>query len=585
MTGLDTNPRPRKKTGFKELLHLTHYLKGLYPKLILGLVLLIIVDAAQLFIPQLVKKAINGLAQGSITILSNAVIFILILALIILVFRFFWRAILAYAAMKTEERLRKHFFSHLTKLSTYFFTKEKTGDLLAHATNDILTVRRAIMPGLIILTDVIVLGGMAIFFMISISPYLTLISIIPLPILTLLILRFSKVIHKRFKAVQEGFSKLSARANDIFGGIRVVKAFVQENGETKRFARLSKNYLFRQIQLVKIWGLFFPLIMVVTNLSLFLVLLVGGRQTILGDINIGEFFAFQTYISILIWPMIAMGWLINLLQQGAASMGRVRRILTTKPYIQDKKDVKNIYIKEGEINIKDLSFSFKDKKVLKNINMNVKAGKITGIIGTIGSGKSILASLLPRIYEPPKNTIFIDGESIFSYPIKNLRKDISYVTQSTFLFSLTIKENLLLANQNATQKDIENVSRISGLYDEIIKFPEGFNTLIGERGITLSGGQKQRLALARALLKPSRILIMDDPLSAVDANKEHQIITNLRDFIRDQTVILISQRPATLSLAQYIYVFDDGQIVEHGTHRELINKDGLYNFFLTLHKR
>lgn len=572
-----------KKQGLKAFKTLFPYIKQHRNKLLLGIVALIIVDAVQLFIPQFIKRIIDIIViKKSFTEVFKYSLFILLAAVIVVIFRFFWRKYIAGTAIKIEELLRNKLFSHLETLSARFYTKHKTGDIMAHATNDMLAVRRAMMPGLVILVDIVVMGGMAFFFMLAISVRLTLISILPFPLLVLIVLRFSSLIHDRFEKVQETFSKMSAKVSESLSGIRIIKAYVQEEGDVKHFTEQSKDYVKKNIALVKIWGFFFPLIMLFANIGIFVVLLVGGRSAILGKLSVGEFVAFQSYIWILVWPMVAIGWVINLFQRGAASMGRINRLLSEKPDIKSPLHPVLINTIKGKIEIKNLSFSYNGNKVLSNINLCIEPGKILGIIGFIGSGKSTLVSLIPRIYDPPDNTLFIDGYDVKSIDLKLLRSSIGFVPQNPFLFATTIKENIAFGKENVKEEEIIEAARLAGILDEIQSFPQGFNTLVGERGVTLSGGQKQRITIARAIIKKPSILILDDALSSVDADKEAEIIKNLYNFMRERTVIIVSQRPKSISYADEIIVMDNGRIVERGTHQELIELNGVYALFWKL---
>ena len=572
-----------KKEGFRAFRTLLPYIKEYRNNLLLGILALIIVDVAQLFVPQFIKTIVDVVvSKRGLGEVAKYSLFILGAAVIVLVFRFFWRKYLAGTAVKIEELLRNRLFGHLEKLSMDFYTRYKTGDLMAHATNDMLAVRRAMMPGLVILVDIFVMGGLAFFFMLSISLRLTLISIIPFPFLIFIVLKFSSLIHDKFERVQEAFSAMTAKVSESLSGIRIIKAYVQEKGDVKHFAQQSSDYVKKNINLVKIWGFFFPLIMFFANIAIFIVLLFGGRNAILGRLSIGEFVAFQAYLWILVWPMIAIGWVINLFQRGAASMGRINRLLEEKPRISSPK--KPVFLKsiQGRIEIKNLYFSYNGKDVLSGINLSLEPGKIVGIIGFVGSGKSTLVSFIPRIQDPPPKTVLIDGYDVRKIELSLLRDSVGFVPQDPFLFSTTIRENIAFGKENVSEEEIIEAARMAGILEEIESFPKGFDTMVGERGITLSGGQKQRITISRAIIKDPKILILDDALSSVDADKEAQIIKNLYSFLRKRAVIIISQRPKSISFADEIIVMDRGRIAERGSHRELLKRNGIYALFWRL---
>lgn len=573
-----------KSEGLKAFKTLVPYIKRYTASLSLGLLALIIVDLAQLVIPQLIRRAINGMAQRQfgVSYLIKFGVLIILLAIGIAVFRYFWRRWIGGTAMKIEELLRNRFLSHLQTLSFNFFNRHKVGDLMAHATNDMLAVRRAMMPGIVILADIIIMGILALVFMIGISPYLTLLAAAPLPILAIITAKFSSLIHNRFERVQDAFSDLTAKVSENLSGIRVIKSYTQEKGEVEHFKMASIDYVKKNISLIKIWGFFWPLIMLFSNFSMFIVLLLGGYRVILSQITIGDFVAFQAYLWMLIWPMIAVGWVINLLQRGAASMGRINRLLKEKPEIETSPAA--VYLKEirGEIDFKSLFFSYNGRKILKDISLKVYKGKVLGIIGSVGCGKSTLVSLIPRLYDPPEGTLFIDGVDIRNVSLDSLRGSIGFVPQDTFLFSTSIKENISFGKDGIDFSKIEEATRIAGIYEEIKEFPQGFDTITGERGITLSGGQKQRIAIARAILIDPKILILDDALSSVDVDTEVEILKNLKEFMEKRSVIIISQRPKSISFADEILVLEDGKIKERGNHKDLLKREGIYTYLWRL---
>ncbi len=549
--------------------------------LVLGFLSLVVVDGLQLLIPRVIKWAVDELTtvgMGRAHLLRYAA-YIIAIAVGIGLFRYFWRYFIMGTARRIEEALRNRLFAHLQTLSFGFFNQTKTGDLMARATNDINAVRMAAGMGLVVLTDIVILGTAAIGFMLYISPKLTGFALIPAPILTFAVLKFSRLIHERFEAVQATFSKLTERARENISGIRVVKAYVQEREEVSKFGEVGREYVNKNLHLVKIWGAFFPIIMLFANLGLAIVLLLGGRFVILNSISMGDFVAFTSYLEILIWPIIGLGWVINLLQRGAASMGRVNAILDTEPEIADSPDVLTVDRIEGRIEFRDLTFSYNGgaEPVLDHINLAIRPGETVALIGRTGAGKTTLVNLIPRLFDPEREELFIDGMEIHSVPLKVLRGSIGYVPQDTFLFSDTVRENMAFGRLGADEEKLIDVAKVAQIWEEIASFPQGLETRVGERGVTLSGGQKQRLAIARALLLDPPVLILDDCFSSVDTDTEAQILEDLEPILHEKTTILVSHRVSTVKRADRIYVLDEGKVVEQGTHSQLLSLGGIYN--------
>ncbi len=549
-------------------------------RLLAGLATLLVVDGLQLIIPQVIKWAIDDLTRGGIVQadLVKYGLYISGIALLIGFFRYFWRFMILGTARRIEEALRSRLFSHLQTLSLSFFQETKTGDLMAHATNDIDAVRMAVGMGLVALTDTLVLGASAIVFMILIDLKLTLFAIIPMPFIALVTTRFSRLVHHRFEGVQASFSRLTEQVRESLAGIRVVKAFVQEEHENKKLGNIGEEYVGRNLRLIKVWGIFFPLIMLLANLGTVIVLWLGGMKTILGTITAGGFVAFMTYLGILAWPMMALGWVINLIQRGSASMGRINKILNTQPEMADRPRLRPITKLEGKIEFRDLTFSYKPglSPALKGITLQVNSGEFVAIVGRTGTGKTTLCNLIPRLFDPPDGHLFMDGREIHAIPIQPLRESIGYVPQDTFLFSTTIRENIVFGNPGASEGEIANAARISQIAEDIRTFPMGIETLIGEKGITLSGGQKQRIAIARAILLNPRIMILDDALSSVDTQTEEWIWNGLREISDGKTRIVVSHRLASIKEADKIIVLDDGEITEMGDHQSLLSMGGIY---------
>jgi ATP-binding cassette subfamily B protein len=562
----------------RELLALKKYFRRYSWQIIIGIIALIIIDLLQLFVPRVLKLAVDALAQGRATmsLLGYYFLLIMLIAIGIAFGRFWWRYLLIGSARRIEKELREDFYNHLTTLDLSFFDTHKTGDLMAHAVNDINAIRMSIGFGLVILVDIFALGVASLVMMIMISPRLTFYALLPFPFIAFFSTYFGRFIHRLFEKVQESFSNLTERVRENLSGIRVVKLFVQEDAEIEKFKRTSEDYVNKNMKLWKILSLFFPIIMGLAGIGEVIVLGLGGRYVIIGAISVGSFVAFMVYLQMMVWPMMAIGRAINMFQRGAASQGRLNRIFSIKPSI--KGGEKNVSRDGAKIEYKNITFTYpgKEKPALSNITLEIETGSFIGITGPIGSGKSSLVHLLLRLYEPQDGTIFLNGIDIKEYNLAELRKSIAFVPQDTFLFSDTIKENILFGNPRADMSDVENVARIAEIYDEVMEFPQGFETIVGERGITLSGGQKQRIALARALVLKRPILILDDAFSAVDANTEQKIVKNLKSELTNRTTIIISHRLFAIKEAKMIIVLDEGKIVEKGTHQELIKQRGLY---------
>jgi len=549
-------------------------------RILIGLFALIIVDVLQLFIPRIIKYAIDDLTSGVISPHQLLLygIEVLILSIGIGGFRYVWRYLLLGAARRVEKALRDRLFLHLQTLSFSYFSRTKVGDLMAHATNDIEAVRMSLALGSVFLVDTIILGILTIFFMIYIHPLLTLYAILPMPLITVITLLFSRVIHQRFEILQRTFALLTERVRESIAGIRVVKAYVQEEAEREKLSRLSQDYIQKNIGVTKVWGIFFPFILFFSNLSMAIVLYLGGKLTIFQSISIGDFVAFMSYLGMLAWPMMALGWAINVIQRGEASMGRLNKIFGEIPEISDLTEATWSGALKGRIEMRGLTFSPGNggNPLLRDIHLTVHKGERIVIVGRIGAGKTVLCDLLVRILEPPKGRIFFDGIEIHHIPLKVLRRNIGYVPQETLLFSDTIRENIAFGNLDATEEEIEKAARTTQIYEEVMGFPEGMNTVIGEKGITLSGGQRQRIAIARTLLMNPPIFILDDALSSVDIQTEERILEGLEKFLKGKTSILITHRIAPLQRADRIIVLDEGRVVEMGDHPTLLAKGGIY---------
>lgn len=545
-----------------------------------GVLALLLVDGLQLVIPRIIKSAVDDLTAGTGARgeLLDYAFLIAALAAGIAVFRFVWRYLIIGTSRHIEEDLRNEIYSHLQRLSARYYSEHKTGDLMAHATNDLNAVRRASGFGVVALVDAMILGIAAIGFMLALNIHLTLLALIPMPIIALFTLRAGKMLHTRFEKVQEMFSDLTERVRESISGVRVVKAYVREEYEMDRLADAGRAYIDRNIRLVRVWGAFFPFIMTVSSMSIVIIIYFGGRQVMVGTISTGDLVAFTSYLAILTWPMMAMGFVVNVLQRGAASMGRINRILESEPEIEDAPDAIEPEEIRGEVEFRDVTFRYEEdlEPALSDVSFTVPAGRTLGILGRTGSGKSTIMNLLLRIHEAQEGVVTVDGHDVRKLTLSSLRGAIGYVPQDTFLFSDTVFENIRFGRPSASEEEVREAAEIAGVLDEIEEFPKGFDTKLGERGVTLSGGQKQRVAIARALIMDPAIVALDDALSSVDTATEERIQQGLESALRRRTSIIVSHRISSIKHADEIIVLDDGRIVERGTHEELTELGGLY---------
>jgi ATP-binding cassette subfamily B multidrug efflux pump len=552
-------------------------------KIVFGLLSLIIVDVLQLFIPRIIKWTVDGLTELQINLEQLLVyaIYMALIAVLIGAFRYAWRWCLLGTSRRVEEGLRNRLFAHIQTLSTSYFDRTSTGDLMAHATNDIQQIRMATGMGMVALNDAIVLGAAAIGFMLYINVTLTLFVLIPMPLIAISARFFSKKMHQRYQMVQAAFSDLTETIRERFAGIRIIKAHNRKEREAARVEATSTKYVEQNLGLVRIVGSFFPMMLLFTNLSLAIVLYLGGRQTIELTITPGDFVAFISYLGLLTWPMMALGWVTNLIQRGRASLDRINRILQTYPEIRTQKDAITVDRFEGQIVFADVGFTYSHNgreaaRVLSGINLKVEPGKVLGIVGPPGSGKTTLLSLIPRLYDVSSGYVFLDGKDIRSLRIDNLRSHIAFMPQEPFLFAGTVRDNITFGNPLITDDELEKVTKKAAVYDTIRSFPNGFETIAGEKGVVLSGGQKQRIALARCLLPEAAVLILDDPISQVDLETGTAIINTLKSIIGHKTIIIVSHRISAVSFADQIIALDQGRIIEHGNHIDLLAKNQYY---------
>lgn len=564
----------------KSLRFIQPYLYERRRVILFGIGCLIIVDTLQLFIPRIIKRAVDGLTLAKIDasgLLTDALL-IAAMGLLIGTFRYGWRQCLLGASRRVEEGLRNALFRHLQTLSPAYFDRVRTGDLMAHATNDIMQVRMATGMGMVALNDALVMGTAAIGFMAFINLRLTLFVLIPMPLIVFGTRIFSRKMHHRYQAVQAAFSELTEAVRERLAGIRVIKAGNREESEALRLEAISSAYIRKNIRLVKITGAFFPMMALFTNLSLAIVLFLGGRQTILGTITPGDFVAFISYLWLLTWPMMAMGWVTNLIQRGAASLGRIGRILDTRPDIRERSDAEALTAVRGEIVFDKVGFGYGQtgEVVLADIDLRVGPGQVLGVVGPQGSGKTSLASLIPRIYDAGSGQVRLDGHDVRDLRLADLRAQVSFMAQEPFIFAGTVRENITFGDPSVDDRQLAQVLEAAALADTVAGFPHGLETRVGERGVILSGGQKQRIALARALFKPAPLMILDDPISQVDMQTGAKIAQSLRELAGRHTLVVVSHRLAAVRFADEIIVMANGRIAARGTHAALLGQGGYY---------
>jgi len=559
--------------------YLKKYLLRYKRRILIGTLFITLGNAVGIINPKVVQKAIDYLARD---IQINQLLFYAAMIILISlgqgVFRFLMRQTVIVGSRLIENDFRNDLFKHLQNLSARFYQDMPTGDIMSRMTNDLNAVRSVLGPGIMYSINTAITFIFVIFMMLTISPLLTLVGLLPIPLMAFFVYRFGMKIHHRYKIIQAHFSKINTRAQENLSGIRIIKAYAQEKYEIDAFNELNKEYIKKNMSFVRVYAAFHPTMMFIVGIGVVLVLFFGGFLIVEKVITLGEFVAFTLYLGMLVWPSIALGWVVGIFQQGAASMERINVILNTDPDIRDDENTKPVKEIIGKIEIKNLSFAYSNEQdpVLKDVSFEIEAGKILAIVGRTGSGKSTLLNILTRTYDPPRKTVFIDDIDIREIPLTTLRENTGYVPQETFLFSDTIRDNILFGSTEVSSVEMETAAQIAQIHESIMEFPDTYETMLGERGINLSGGQKQRVSLARAIIRDPKILLMDDSLSAVDTLTEEKILGQLKTVMRNRSCIWISHRISAISSADKIIVLEKGQIVEEGTHEELLISGGIY---------
>jgi ATP-binding cassette subfamily B protein len=586
----------------KNLRPLLPYLKRYRWGYIFGTACVFLTNGIWILFPLVIGRAADDLHSG-VTRHKLLVYAGLLLAIALTkgIFQFLTRWVVIGISRDIEFDLRNDLFAALERLSYSYYQRHRTGDIMARATNDLNAVRMLLGPAIMYSANTIVYTAGALAFMISISPWLTLFTFLPLPAVSIIIQTFGRRIHERFERIQAMFSDISARAQENFSGARLIRAYVQEDAEIQAFEKENKEYIRRSLKLVRLMGMLWPTLELMLGCALVLVVWLGGREVVMGQsavklisnvgapgpsvttnlvlsgtMSVGQFVSFITYMMQLTWPIIALGWVINIFQRGTASLIRINEIMQEEPAIRNAQGAEDLPL-NGEIEFRNLNLSYDGKQVLHDVNLRIPAGSSLAIVGPTGSGKTTLVNLIPRIYDAEAGTVLVDERPIRDFSLQSLRKHIGFVPQETFLFSDRIRENIALGVDSASDIEVRNSASAANIAADIESFPEGYETMVGERGITLSGGQKQRTAIARALIRNPRILILDDALSSVDTQTEDKILNHLRDVMHGRTTIFISHRVSTVRNADRIAVLHGGRIVELGTHDELLALNGYYS--------
>jgi ATP-binding cassette subfamily B multidrug efflux pump len=561
----------------KSMRPLLPYLKRYRWGFVAGFFCILLNNGAWVLLPQVIRHAVDDLNTGVTSAkLLHFAWQMLEVAAVRGIFLFLTRWIVIGISRDIEFDLRNDLFAHLETLSYSYYQRMRTGDIMARMTNDLNAVRMLMGPAIMYSANTLVFTAAALSFMWHISPKLTFYAFLPLPVVSVIIQYFGRRIHERFERIQAMFSDISARAQENFSGARVIRAYVQEEAEIALFEGANQEYVSRSLKLVRLMGMLWPTLELMLGLAVVLVLWIGGGEVLAHRMEIGGFAAFNIYMLQLTFPVIALGWVVNIFQRGTASVVRLNEILHEQPEIKDGPDAADRQV-EGAIEFRGLNFAYDGKQVLRDLNLRIPAGTSMAIVGPTGSGKTTLVNLIPRIYDAAPGMVLVDGRPIREFSLASLRKNIGFVPQETFLFSDRIRENIALGVESATDQQIHEAAEAANIAQDIESFPEQYQTMVGERGITLSGGQKQRTAIARALIRNPRILILDDALSSVDTHTEDKILNHLREVMQGRTTIFISHRVSTVRNADRIAVLHDGRVVESGTHDELLALNGYYN--------
>ncbi len=564
---------------FKRLRPLAPYLKRYWMSLAWGGVSTVFYNVIKVLIPLVIGHAIDDMKHGvtEAKVMHHS-LRLVGLAVFSAMFLYITRQVVIGVSRKIEFDLRNDMFANLERQSASYYQTHRTGDIMARTTNDLNAVRQLLGPAIMYSANAAVFAAAALPFMYRISPKLTLLTFVPFPMVSVLVQYFGNRIHKRFERIQAMFSDISAKAQENFSGARLIRAFAQEDAEIASFEVANQEYIGRSLLLVQLMAMLWPTLELVLGMSLMITLLVGGHEVVMHRISVGQFTSFNVYMVQLTWPMIAVGWVMNLFQRGTASVGRIDELLKQEPQIRDEAEESFTYPEMlGGVSLRGLNFSYNEgTPVLRDIHLEIPAGSSLAIVGPTGSGKSTLVNLIPRLYDAEPGMVLIDGRPIRSFRLEDLRRNIGFVPQETFLFSDTIRDNVAFGVGSATDEEVEGAAETAHIRSEILEFPKGFQTMVGERGVTLSGGQKQRTAIARAVIRDPKILVLDDALASVDTYTEERILAGLREVMQGRTTVFISHRVSTARNADQIAVLVDGRIAELGTHEELLGRGGYY---------
>jgi ATP-binding cassette, subfamily B, multidrug efflux pump len=560
------------------LRHLFPYLAKYKKRYVIGFAALILTQVVGVTVPLVIKETFDALTiEVTAQKLAFFAVLLLVIALAKAVFQFWMRWILIGISRDVEYDLRNDLFEHLMRQDARYYNEHRTGDLMAKLTNDLNAVRNIVGPGIMYSANTVVTGIATIALMAHLDLRLTLLALAPLPLASIAVKFFGQRIHERFERIQAMYSELTEKVRENLSGVRLARAFRQEEPEMQQFDHMNQLYVEKNKGLILITSFLWPALALLFAASFLLIMVVGGEHVLSGKITIGTFAAFNVYLMYLIWPIIALGWVTNIIQRGLASMGRLWTIFAAQPAIDDRLAPEHPVLElKGEIEFRNLTFAYNGFPILRNINLHIPAGRTIAIVGATGAGKTTLAALVPRLFDAPPGTVLVDGIPVHHFPLKTLRSHIGFVPQETFLFSDSIRENIRFGVPGSSDAKVERAAEVSNILRDILGFPKGFESMVGERGLTLSGGQKQRVAISRAIIRDPRILILDDALSSVDTYTEEKILRHLTEVMAGRTTILISHRVSTIRNADEIVVLHDGTIVERGSHEELLAMNGHY---------